>query len=80
MALPRDASLDGSAVECVLAAAEPRNEFLARKEKSLSGGFWWIISIMLTTGLAGLGAPFDAINGISSVAQRAHAARKAAQE
>ncbi len=49
--LPRDASLDGSAVERLLAAAEPRNAFLARRKKSRSGGFGWIIGIMRTTGL-----------------------------
>ncbi len=79
VALLCDTEANGSAVERVLAAAEPRNEFLARKEKSVSGEFWWIIGIMLTASLV---APFwyDAISGISSVAQRAHAARKAARE
>ena len=50
-----------------------RDRFVVRisvaESKSLimSGGFWWIIGIMLTAGLASLGAPFwyDAISGIS---------------
>jgi len=72
VALPRDASLDGSAVERLLAAAEPRNAFLARRKKSRSGGFGWLIGIMLTTGLARLGAPFwyNAISGISRSKRR----------
>ena len=78
-ALPLNASWLRQSHQQGRCAAEPRNEFLARKEKSVSGEFWWIIGVMLTASLV---APFwyDAISGISSVAQRAHAARKAARE
>lgn len=47
---------------------------------SPEGWVMWVFGILLTAGLAGLGAPFwfDTVTGISRVAQRARAARKAA--
>ena len=57
-------------------------------EKRGAGGdktiawLWWILGILLTGGLAGLGAPFwyDAVRGISSITQQAGKGRKAAQK
>lgn len=50
------------------------------RRNDLGGWLMWIVGIVLTAGLAGLGAPFwyDAVTGISRFAQKARAPRRLA--
>lgn len=50
------------------------------RRNNFGGWVAWIVGIVLTAGLAGLGAPFwyDAVTGISRIAQRARAVNKPA--